>query len=136
MSRTAKHTIIRSLVLTCLLVAALAASAVAGQKFSSKSTGGMGAGDAVIELTPELKDKNTLVVRFAANTHNVELSSYDFMQAATLEYDGKKLKPSRSDRLRGHHSFGKLVFTIDAKPDKFKIVIRGIPGVKQRIYEW
>ena len=136
MLRIAKHKIIRSIVLICMLAAAFAASAGAGQKFSSKSTGAMAGEDAVIELTPELTDENTLVVRFSVNTHSVELSSYDLMQAVTLEYDGKKLKPAKSDRLRGHHSFGKLVFNIDAKPDKFKIIIEGIPAVKQRIYEW
>ncbi len=130
-----KGTFTVSLALLALLV--LASTAFAGTKLEAIATGGMGEDDAVLELTPELKSNGDIVVRFAANTHNVDLSEYDLKKIVTLEIGGKLIVPAKADRLRGHHAFGKIVFRkVGAKSDSFKVVVNGIPAIEKRVYQW
>ena len=87
----------------------------------------MRSGDVTVELRPELK-KGKLVVSFAANTHTENLSGFDLAESAVLEYAGKRVAPSRADRLRGHHAFGKMEFEVAGSLRDFRIVITGISG--------
>lgn len=119
-----------------ILVVALVATASAGEKFATKATGGMGDGDMVLELTPEMKDNGKLTVRFAANTHTLDLSSFDLGAITTLHFDGKVLKPTKANRMRGHHAFGKAEFDVGKQLKSFRIVVAGIPPIKERVYEW
>ncbi len=104
--------------------------------FGTKSTGSMGTGDTIIELTPRLVDDGSLVVNFKINTHSVALSQFDFTKNAVLEHEGKSLKPVEASRVGGHHSSGKIIFDIGGEINSFKIKISGIPKVRDRIYEW
>ncbi len=119
-----------------LVALAVATSALAGKGFDPIATGSMDSGDAVIELTPSMKGTDKLVVTFSANTHSVDLSQYDIGAATTLEFDGKKIKPSKSDKLRGHHPYGKMVFDVGTELGSFKIKVVGIPAPNERVYEW
>ena len=100
------------------------------------STGSMGGGSAKIDLKPVRYREGKLEVKFSANTHSVSLSRYDLMERTTLEYGGRTFSPVRSDRMRGHHAGGRMVFEIGEEPDSFRIIIRGVPTVEERVYSW
>jgi hypothetical protein len=104
--------------------------------FDTKSTGSMGSGDAVVELTPQIKDGNKLIVHFKANTHSVSLGNLDLLEITTLEYEGKILKPVKADRIGGHHSTSVIVFDVGKEIKNFKIKLYGIPNIQERVYEW
>ncbi len=104
--------------------------------FYTKTTGSLGSGDALIELTPSVVDKNRLVVKFRLNTHSVRLSQYDLTQITTLEYEGKEIKPVKASRLGGHHSSGTIIFNPGENISSFTIRIKGIPRIEERFYKW
>ncbi len=104
--------------------------------FDSISTGSLGSGDALLELTPVTIDKEKLVVNFKVNTHSVRLNEFDLKQITTLEYKGKKLKPVRASRMGGHHSSGTIEFKTGEEIGSFLIRIKGIPRVDERVFEW
>lgn len=106
------------------------------RSFEPKATGSMGSGDAVVELTPRLTGNNWLEVSFSINTHSVSLSNIDFMEIATLEHGGRVLRPVKAGRVGGHHSSGKIVFNIGEKISNFRVIIKGIPNIQERVYEW
>ena len=106
------------------------------RNFDTKSTGGMGSGDAIVELTPRIKDGNKLLVHFSANTHSVRLGDFDLTKITTLEYEGKILKPVKAGRLGGHHSTSVIVFDVGKEITSFKIKLYGIPDIQERVYEW
>ena len=104
--------------------------------FDSISTGSMGSGDTLLVLTPATIDKERLVLKFEVNTHSVRLNEFDLKQITTLEYKGKKLKPVTASRIGGHHSSGTIEFKTGEKIGSFVIRIKGIPRVKERVFEW
>ncbi len=111
----------------------------AEQSFGPKTTGSMESGDAVIELTPGPVDKNLLAVNFSINSHSVNLSGFDLKEITVLEHEEHVFKPVKASRIGGHHSSGVIVFDVGDKvgnKDGFKIRLRGIPDVQERVYEW
>jgi hypothetical protein len=58
------------------------------------------------------------------------------MELSTLEVEGEVYKPVKADRMSGHHAGGKIIFEVPEKPANFRIVIRDIPQVKERSYDW
>lgn len=105
-------------------------------ELSTISTGSTGSGDVAIDLTPiEMRDGN-LIVNAALNTHSVDLSQFDLKRIATLEYNGKIMYPIEAPEIEGHHSSGRIIFKIDGELKYFKITIKGIPKIEERMYEW
>ena len=104
--------------------------------FETISSGTTETGDVLIELRPHAFDNGKLNVDFSANTHSVDLSQFDLMQITTLEYDGNVLKPTSALTLAGHHNSGTLVFDTGKELNSFKIVIKSIPDIEERIFEW
>lgn len=104
--------------------------------FGPKSTGSLGPGDALVELTPVSVDRGKVVLKFTINTHSVRLSGYDLRQITTLEYKGKELKPVKASRIGGHHSSGTIEFQTGEEIGTFTIKIKGIPRVEERVFEW
>ena len=100
------------------------------------TTGGLGSGDMTMDITPVKYKNGRLEVKYYANTHSVSLGKYDLMELSTLEVDGKIYKPVKADRMRGHHAGGRIVFEVPEKPEHFRIVIRDIPRVKERLHVW
>ncbi len=100
------------------------------------STGGLGSGDMTMEIRPVKYNDGLLEVKYYANTHSVSLGRYDLMELCTLEVNGKFYKPIKADQMRGHHAGGRIVFEVSEKPDQFRIVIRDIPKVNERSYDW
>jgi hypothetical protein len=99
----------------------------------------MGSGDAVIELTPGPVYENLLAVNFSINTHSVSLSGFDLKEITVLEHEEHVFKPVKASRIGGHHSSGVIVFDVGDKvgnKDGFRIRLRGIPNVQERVYEW
>ena len=104
--------------------------------YEPKSTGSLGAGDVLIELTPlNIKD-GKLNVKIDMNTHNIDLAQFDLKQITTLEYNGKSINPIDVPILRGHHSSGILIFNVDNNIKDFTIKIKNIPPTGDRIFEW
>ena len=103
---------------------------------SAVSIGGMDSGGVKLELKPVSLKKGQLKIKFTANTHTGSLTAYDLMQQAMLIYDGNETGPVKVDRMRGHHAGGTMIFDVEGNPEHFKIVIKGIPDVEERLYEW
>ena len=104
--------------------------------FKTISSGSTQSGDVLIELTPrEIKD-GKLNVDFAANTHSVDLSQFDLMQITTLEYGDSSKSPESAPTLSGHHTSGTLAFDTGKEIKNFRIIIKGIPAVEERVFEW
>ncbi len=104
--------------------------------FPTRSSGSMNPGDVLVELTPKYVAPGKLIVKFALNTHTVDLNQFNLKEITSLQYGSKKIKPSEANRTRGHHSFGLIVFDLEDSPDKFTITIKGIPKEKKRIFTW
>lgn len=100
------------------------------------STGGMDGRNATIEMRPHRFREGRLELKYYANTHSVSLGKYNLMELTTLEYDGEVHRPVKIDRMRGHHAGGKIVFEMPEMPEHFRVVIRGVPNVEERVYEW
>jgi hypothetical protein len=105
-------------------------------EFSKKSTGSVDEGDVLMELHPQPVQKGRLIVKVAVNTHSVDLSQFDLKKITVLEHEGKIFKPVEAYKLGGHHSYGKIVFDTGEAINRFKIKIKGIPLVQERVYEW
>jgi hypothetical protein len=100
------------------------------------TTGGLGSGDMTMDIKPVKYKDGRLEVKYYANTHTVSLGRYVLMELSTLEVDGKIYKPVKADQMRGHHAGGRIIFEVPERPDRFRIVIRDIPQVKERSYDW
>ena len=104
--------------------------------FKIQSTGSMEDGDALVDLKPKALKNGRLMVSLSANTHSVDLGQFDLTKITTLEYQGKVFKPAKASRIGGHHARSKIVFDIGEDITSFKIIIKGIPNVQERVYEW
>lgn len=104
--------------------------------FASKTTGTTGTNDVEIELKPYNVESGIMNVDIYVNTHSVDLSPFDLNQIITLEYKGKAIKPSSAPALSGHHASGTLTFGVGKDISNFKIVIKGIPDIEERVYDW
>jgi hypothetical protein len=106
-----------------------------GKNFSTKTTGSLNDGDVEIGLTPFI-DGSTLTFKLGMNTHSVDLGEFDLTKITTLEYGGKTISPVEAKKPRGHHAYGKIVFDVEEVIGNFKITIKGIPKIQERVYEW
>jgi len=104
--------------------------------FKTISTGSTEMGDVLIELTPKFVSNQNMVMNINANTHSVDLSQFDLVKITTLEYDGKIIKPTSVLNLGGHHSSGEIAFKVEKEIKSFKVKIKGIPNIEERIFEW
>ena len=93
-------------------------------------------GQVVIDLKPLGVKDGKFLFDINVNTHTISLEQYDLRKLITLEFDGNKLNPSSAPKLTEHHNSGVLTFNIDKNPTAFKIIIRDIPDVKERMFEW
>jgi hypothetical protein len=104
---------------------------------STKTTGSLEDGDVEIQLTPRLSEGSRLVIKIGMDTHSVNLGQFDLAKITTLEYGGKTINPIKAKSPRGgHHSYGKIIFDVGEELNSFKIIIKGIPKVQERVYEW
>ena len=106
------------------------------QKYNTISTGTTDSGDVSVDLTPRGVVNGQFQVDFEINTHSVELSQYDLAKITALEYNGKKINPMNAPKLEGHHSSGTLTFNFEEDLNNFKITMKGIPNVEERVFEW
>lgn len=104
--------------------------------FKTISTGSTDTGDTLVDLTPKGMENGKFVVDVSINTHSVDLSQFDLMRITDLGYDGKTIKPVSAPELSGHHNSGTLVFDTGKEIKSFKIMIKGIPAVDERVFEW
>jgi hypothetical protein len=105
--------------------------------FESVLIGTTEQGDVALELTPTKMNDGTLSVDVSANTHSVDLSSFDLMNIILLEYGGKKITPLSAPQLNGHHTYGTVVFDVDDfETTSFTIIVENIPQIEQRVFRW
>ena len=104
--------------------------------FKTVSTGSTDSGDVLMDLTPKGIENGKFAVDISINTHSVDLSQFNLMQITALEYEGKAIKPESAPKLSGHHSSGALIFDVGKELKNFKITIKGIPTVDERVFEW
>ncbi|HLG24284.1 MAG TPA: hypothetical protein VI564_05135 [Candidatus Nanoarchaeia archaeon] len=102
----------------------------------AKTTGNTGDGDVQIDVTSKGIVNGKLAFDFAANTHSVSLEQFDLKKLTSLSFNGKDYAPIAAPALSGHHNSGELVFDLNDVPNNFKIVIKGIPSVEERVFEW
>jgi len=101
-----------------------------------KTTGSTNEGDVQIDLTPAGIANGKLTISFATNTHSVDMEQFDLKKITVLSYNGKNYAPVSAPKLSGHHNSGEIVFDLNEMPKSFKITIKGIPNVNERVYEW
>ena len=102
----------------------------------AKTTGSTSDGDVQIDLTPKGVVNGKLTFDFAVNTHSVSLEQFDLKKITSLSYNGKNYAPIAAPALSGHHNSGELAFELNKMPKNFKITIKGIPNIDERIFEW
>lgn len=100
------------------------------------STGTMTDGGVKMELEPASFENGIFRVKFYANTHKVNLGQYNMMELMHLEYADVGYRPVSTKRMRGHHAGGEIEFRVPEVPDHFRIVVRGLPDLEERIFEW
>ena len=105
-------------------------------ELSTVATGSTQTGDVLIELTLISMPDGKLQFEMAANTHSIDLSQYNLMEMITLEYGGNVIKPISAPQLSGHHTSGNVIFNAGSDLKNFKVVIKGIPNVEERVFEW
>lgn len=127
--------VVAAVILYVVLNFAFTGNSVNVSVFQTISSGTTETGDVSIELTPSKNDE-IIEVNMAVNTHSVDLNKFDLKQIITMEYDGKLIKPVSAPRLTGHHASGKLIFNAGKNINRFKIMIKGIPQINERIFEW
>ncbi len=141
----------KDFLLAILLLAALAVAGCSGnapaepenaaaspspKAFETIYSGSVGTGDVAVDLTPVSIISGKLRVEIGVNTHSISLEQFDLTKITTLEYNGKSIKPLSAPALSGHHTSGTLVFDVGEPVSSFKITIRSIPNVDERIFEW
>lgn len=104
--------------------------------FETIYSGSVDSGDVTVDLTPVGIIDGKLRIDIGVNTHSVSLEPFDLTKITTLEYNGKSLKPESAPALTGHHSSGTLVFDVNEPVSSFKISIKGIPKVDERVFGW
>lgn len=104
--------------------------------FQSVLSGTTESGDVAIEITPQNIDNGKISFLISANTHSVDLSQFDLKKITFLEYDGNSITPIETPLLEGHHTSGLIVFNIEDNINSFKIKIKGIPKIEERIFSW
>lgn len=104
--------------------------------FKTFSTGSTDSGDVLIELTPKGMKSGKFEVDISLNTHSVDLGQFDLVKVTSLEYEGKAIKPVSAPELSGHHGSGTMVFDTGKEIKNFKVTIKGIPAVEERVSEW
>ena len=77
-----------------------------------------------------------VTVKVSVNTHSVDLGQFDLKELTVLRYGSTELKPVQASVLGGHHAEGFLVFQPSGELKSFTIIIKGIPPIDQRKYEW
>ncbi|MBI2650870.1 hypothetical protein HYX01_00155 [Candidatus Woesearchaeota archaeon] len=92
--------------------------------------------DVTIDLTPKKFENGKLYIDISVNTHTVDLEQFDLTKIVKLEYDKTSLFPESAPKLSGHHNSGTLIFNAQKEIKKFKIIIKGIPGIEERQFEW
>lgn len=93
-------------------------------------------GEVTIDITPKSFKNGNMYFDIEFNTHTVDLSQFDLKKIVVLEADGKQIMPLSAPVLSGHHNSGEIAFNTGKELNRFKIMISGIPDVKERTLEW
>ena len=104
--------------------------------FRTIDSGSTGNGEVAVGLTPKGFKDGKFIVELSANTHSVSLDNYNLKEIVALEFESKSIKPVSAPKLSGHHNSGQLVFDIGKELDNFKITVRDLPDIQERVFEW
>ena len=105
-------------------------------KYNPITTGTTSPGDVAIELKPTKITDTEIIISISANTHSVDLQQFNLNNITILKYNDEEVIPVEAMQMSGHHSSGLIKFEIDDKIDNFRIIIKGIPKMTERVFEW
>ena len=94
--------------------------------------------DVTIEATPVMFSSVGVDFTVRFTTHSVDLD-FNLLEKAELQDNkGRSFRPVSWDGGRGgHHLFGTLKFpSFNEKISFMKLIIKDVPGVSERIFEW
>ena len=77
-----------------------------------------------------------LVVAIRARSHSVDLSTVDLARQVRLLLDGRSISPAHAGSLTGHSAHATVSFRVTARPERFKIALRGLAEVPVRVLSW
>ena len=89
----------------------------------------------IVEYLPQKSDKNILVFSISLDTHNVDLTSFDFSKDIMLEKKGLISTPIKSTPSGSiHHRKAEVIFERVESP--FSIVLKSLSGVAKREFQF
>ena len=110
-------------------------------EYPSFVSGVMEPGNIRLEISPKGFENGIFKIRFFANAHDLTLDLYDLALMTTLDDGKQRFKPSFSDKMKGHHDSGIILFDLGKlhTPDSlstFSITVRGLPKEEVRVFNW
>lgn len=89
----------------------------------------------IVEYYPQKSDENNLVFNISLDTHNVDLTAFDFSKDIVLENEGLmntpiKFAPSGSI----HHRQAEVIFKRVISP--FSIILNNLSGIPKREFQF
>lgn len=103
--------------------------------YEMKTTGSTDQGDVKVDITPSF-NQGKLLFQTSFDTHDVDLGSYNLEDRVYLEIGGEELRPATVPSLQGHHPSGTIEFNVGEEPERFELIIEGIPAEEERRYKW
>ena len=109
--------------------------------YPSFVSGVMEPGNIRLELSPEGFENGVFKVRYFANAHDLILDPYDLALLTTLDDGNLRFTPSFSDKMKGHHDSGLILFDLGKlhTPESlatFSITVRELPKEEVRVFSW
>ena len=91
--------------------------------------------DVVVEYLPEKSDNDNIVFNIVLDTHNVDLSSFDFSKDIVLEKEGLVRIPIKSSPTGSvHHRKAEVVFKRVNLP--YSIVLMNLSSIQRREFQF
>lgn len=94
-------------------------------------------GPVTLDLEPIWNGRDgLLVVAIRARSHSVDLSTVDLARQVRLLVEGRSIPPIHAGSLMGHYAHATVSFRVTARPERFRIALRGLPEVQVRVLSW
>ena len=122
--------------LAVILLVGVSSGAWAGEPAWRDNPDRKNQGEVQFTLTPKGLANGKFRIDVYVTTHSGELGALNLMELAELQTGGKTYRPVSAAPMRGHHSPGRLEFSLDRVPDTFEIVIRGVRNMGDLTFRW
>lgn len=88
-----------------------------------------------VEYLLQKSDKNTFVFNISLDTHNIDLTSFDFSKDIVLEKERLMVAPIKSSPSGSNHH-RRVEVTFERVNPPFSIVLRSLSGVPRREFQF